>query len=74
MFCHQITFYYVRKAHTLFLPLSLPHTHTHTVYTHENIRANVVSAALTTVGKQFSNLKVHDISHKRSEVATALFV
>ncbi len=33
--------FYVHKAHTLFLPLSLPHRHT--VYTHENIRANVVS-------------------------------
>ncbi len=33
---------YVRKAHTLFLLLSLPYRHTH-----ENIRAYVASAALT---------------------------
>ncbi len=36
----------LRTAHTLFLLLSLPYRHT--VYTHKNIRANVVSAALTT--------------------------
>ncbi len=35
--------YYVSKAHTLFLSL------TDTVYTHENITANVVSTALTTL-------------------------
>ncbi len=47
MFCHKIKMYYTRKAHTLSLPLSLPYRHT--VYTHENICANVVSAALTTL-------------------------
>ncbi len=46
IYYHKITFYYVRKAHTLFLPLSLPYRHTH-----EKIRANVVNAALTTLSE-----------------------
>ncbi len=48
VFATKLRFMYVRKTHTLFLPLSLPYCG--------------------------CKLKVHDISHKRSEVTTALFV
>ncbi len=37
-FCHKITFYYVRKAHTLSPTLSLPHRQ----FAHVNIHANVI--------------------------------
>ncbi len=49
-FCHKITFYYVRKAHSLLSlspTLGLSLTDTHIVCTHLNISANVVSTTLT---------------------------
>ncbi len=45
-FCHKITFYYVRKAHSLlslYPALGLSLTDTHIVCTHLTISANVVS-------------------------------
>ncbi len=44
--CHKIMFY-VRKAHTLSLPLTLPHRRTYSLNTHVNMHVNDVSTTLT---------------------------